>query len=324
MTATCNLCSSNITKERFPGIKCGGNCEKLFHIKCARISDDLLQVIKNRSANWLCEDCRSTSNQSNIVDDDDSSEPAHNVLSLSDIMIQLKLMEKKLTALDELKAIVSSLMSENADIKSRVHILEDQLLKQTTKFHHLEADCDFPKQQENACRIIICGLPLKHGDVKGLVINTIKKIGVDIQTDDLVSVEPIHKNINVSRNNNTIKPFLNDFFNVKLSSVELKNNILEQMRKKKVLSTRDLDVLLPQNHPEQRIYIMHQLTSFQTHLYREAKIIKSKFNYKYLWCKSGQIFLRKSTESDVHRIRSFNDIFRLNRIHHPVENITAR
>lgn len=94
MSATCNTCSSNITKGRFPGVKCGGPCEKPFHIKCARISDDLLQGINNRSVNWLCEDCRTTSNQSIMDDDQILSDSGNTNVSLSDVMILLKRMEK--------------------------------------------------------------------------------------------------------------------------------------------------------------------------------------------------------------------------------------
>lgn len=94
MVATCCMCSGNITKERFPGLKCGGLCDRPFHAKCAGISDQMLQGVKNRSVNWVCEECRSTTNQSMIDCDDDTSDIETIDISLVDIMKQLKRMEK--------------------------------------------------------------------------------------------------------------------------------------------------------------------------------------------------------------------------------------
>lgn len=316
--STCYMCSTNITKAKYPGIKCGGLCDKTFHIKCANISEELLNGIKSRSANWLCQVCRKTANQSLLVDEDDNSEATNNLPSLSDVMILLKRMENKLSALEDMKAMVLSLASDNQLLTSRVNALENQLSNYTTKMHLLEAENDKPNQQLNSCSITIVGLPCKHDDIRDVVINTIKKIGVAIQYDDIVSIHEIFRNSNtVSSNKHKSKSLPRDLLVVKFSTIDIKNNILFNMRKTKSLSTKDLDVILPQNHPEQRIFIMHRLTAFQSQLYREAKKIKTTFNYKYLWCKNGQIYLRKSADSDVHRIHSLNDIFRLHNPQNP-------
>lgn len=194
--------------------------------------------------------------------------------------------------------------------------MEEQIHIQNYKVHKIEADNDKPNQMVNVSSLAITGLPMKHGDIRGLIINTFQKVNVNIQPDDIVSIDEIHRNKKpASSNNNTAKMIFHDFFLVKLNNIDLKNNILTQMRKKKSLTTKELDVCLPINHPEQRIFIMHHLTKFQSQLYREAKNIKIKYNYKYLWCKDGNIYLRKSAESDVHRIYSYNDIFRLRNLH---------
>lgn len=321
--SSCNMCSTNITKAKFPGINCAGPCNKLFHIRCAQISDDLMLRIKDRSASWLCLKCRDTSNQSIIEGEDDVSDAQIVLPSLSDIMFQLKCMDRKLSALEALKAMVTSLVSENKELKTRIDKLESQLLNNTTKLHLLEAENDKPNQQQNASSITITGLPINHGDIRGVIINTIKKLGVEINTDDIVSIQGKQKSntdLEPGSNNNRSKPVLKSLFIVKLKNVELKNNILAQTKKHKTLSCKDLDVSLPVNHPMQRIFVMHYLTSFQSKLYHEAKNIKLKYNYKFLWCKNGQIYLRNSEGSNAHRIQSFCDIFRVASSHHPIEN----
>lgn len=223
-----------------------------------------------------------------------------------------------------MKTCVASLKFENDEIKSRMCLLEEQLLKQASKLHQLEADVDKPIQQQNISSIVISGLPSNHEDIRSLIICVIKKFGVNLSSDDIVSVEAIHKKImSATANQNNSKLLQKDFFIVKLNSTQLKNNILTQTRKHKSLSTADLDVPLPINHPVQRIYIMHKLSAFQSRLYREAKNIKTLYKYNYLWCKAGQIYLRKSAESDVHRIYSFNDIFRIKNIHNPIVGNTS-
>lgn len=295
MSATCSICSSNITKGRFPGIKCSGPCDKFYHVRCAKISDDLLRNIKNRSVNWLCETCRVECSQSVI--DNEVSDAEYDV-SLADIMRQLKKMESKLSALEELK-------SENAALTFKIKQLEEQYTLQSSKLYSMEADIDKPNQLQNATSISISGLPAVHGDIRGMILNTIRKIEDSIQADDIISIK------NIQRKSNNRTSVLHNIFIVKLSSAELQQAILSQMRKIKTLHTKDLDVILPQNHPAQQIHIMQRLTKFQARLYHEAKKIKTEYHYKFLWCKSGQIYLRESTDSDALRIHSMNDLFRL-------------
>lgn len=320
MAAICHMCTTKITKERFPGVKCGGSCENLFHISCAGISKQLVDDIKNQSANWLCADCRLFANQSILVDDEVIVEST-NTIKLVDIMNLLRRMESKLSSLDTLKQHIEAIEFENTALNTKIKKLEDQIVIQNHKLHDIQANMDKPNQIKNAANIVIRGLPLNHEDHRGLIIDTICKIGVSIQADDILSIEAIHRtNKTVPTNNDSrtqSKAISHDFFIVKFKSAVLKNNILTQMTKKKSLFTNELDVILPLNHPEQRIFVMQHLTVFQAQLYRDAKNIKIKFNFKFLWCKSGQIYLRKSTDTDVYRISSFNDIFRLQNVDVP-------
>ena len=122
---------------------------------------------------------------------------------------------------------------------------------------------------------------MKHGDIHGLIVNTISKVVQSIQADDIISIQQINRSSNRPQPNKTITNMMSDnFFIVTLKSTELQTEILSQMRKKKTLLTTNLDIILPRDHPEQRIFIMQHLTRLQTLLYREVKHIKTKYKYK--------------------------------------------
>lgn len=317
MTVTCRSCGANITKKgRLPGIKCSGPCENFYHVKCACISQELLSDINNRTVNWLCESCRLQSSQS-VIDNEISDSECDVNVSLADIMIQLKRMEKKLSALDKVKDAVHTLQAANDALTSKLKHLEDQFSIHSAKLHQMEADYDKPAQMLNASSITISGLPMEHVDISGMIFNTISKVENSIQPDDILSIEPIRRNVSkttLNKTNNYVTR--HNFFIVKLKSIDLQQKVLTQMRKIKTLYTKDLDIILPQNHREHQIHIMHRLSKFQSQLYHEAKNIKLSSNFKYLWCKAGQIYLKKSADSDVYRIHSMNDIFRIQNIIH--------
>lgn len=335
----CAQCVRVITEAQ--GYFCCDKCLNSFHAKCKNIlGQNITRLAQN--ATWFCSDgCLSLQQPANDVNDADSNLPPGNnnnnddhnsnnidnnnsdltinlpnSPSLSDVMTLLLRMEKKLSALDDMQALVSSLASKNEVLVSRVNTLENELLKLSSKFNLLEAAGDQPHQQLNSSSITIIGLPCKSDDTRDVIINAINKIGVEITFDDIVSINEIHKKSSgaLSKDSKS-KSHEQNLLVVKFTTAEIKNNILLHMRERKSLSTKDLDVFLPQNHPEQRIFIMHRLTAFQSLLYREAKKIKTMFNFKYLWCKNGQIYLRKSADFDAHRIHSLNDIFRLQRLH---------
>ncbi len=76
----------------------------------------------------------------------------------------------------------------------------------------------------------------------------------------------------------------------KFKDLECKQNFLFKKYEKRSLLSREVGLNVS---ADQQLYIRDQLTNYKMKLYREARIIKEKYNYKYLWMKNAKIYLRK-------------------------------
>lgn len=313
--SNCVMCSKNITKERFPGIKCA-TCEQIYHIKCADVSEQILLGLKNGSTTWLCPKCRTGPNCS-IVDCDDEIDmlTCPDNPKLNDVVAILKGIQKQLAdlkkstsylcdTLDHVQATTAALTLENKCLKKQLHQFEMIQAEQDTKINYMEAEMDRPNQILNKNNIIIGGLPHNRDDIESVVMNISIKIGVHINKDDIISVKQMFQN------NSTQSLFKNAFI-ITLKTLELKMKILNSMRTKKTFYTRELDGDVSADISNCRIFILHHFTKFQSRLYNEAKKIKSEGNFQFLWSKDNNIYLRKTTDSKIYHIFSFNDTNRI-------------
>lgn len=309
MPLLCVTCTKNITVERFPGVKCS-SCMKTFHIKCVGASDDLVRNINSGSASWICQSCRNSSSRRSIIDYSESGTTAdptlHDVMAaLNSLREKFSVMENSLQymsgTIDELKNQVSLLTKENSTIKKKMIDMERDHDEYVHKISWLEANADVNNQLNIANNIIMCGLPVEIADTNNIFISIAGKLGVDISINDINSIVKLnHKNAN------TTNSFKNAFI-IKLNTIELKNTILNNFRKKKSLFLDEIDV----SYGKVRIILLHQFTQFQSKLYNEAKQFKTKHNYRFLWCINNRILLRSQPEAIVHHIRTFGDLARL-------------
>ena len=320
MPGNCEKCLKGITSSRFPGISCG-LCLSVYHIKCAEISDEVLSEIKNGSATWHCPDCRTVSNSSIIKGPDDGIDILTEtpIPNIGDLMAILKGMQRQLDSLknsmnfvckstDDLKVAISVLTNDAQRSDQRLKFLERKSEEQQVKINTIEAQLDRPLQEQNQSNIVVCGIPPNYNDISSLVINIGNVIGVQILEDDIISVnQMVHRKQTDS--------VLKNSFIIKLKTVELKNLILSSFRKKKTLHFHELAADFSMALKNQKIFILHHFTKFQSTLYNAAKTIKREHNFHFLWYKNNNIFLRQTAESRIYQISSLNDINRLNIIH---------
>jgi len=73
--------------------------------------------------------------------------------------------------------------------------------------------------------------------------------------------------------------------------------------KVKILDSRKIiRNLSPKNigmEPEVSIYIRENLTSKSSVLFKQARDFRNQYNYKFVWTKNGQIFLRKNESEKI-------------------------
>ena len=59
------------------------------------------------------------------------------------------------------------------------------------------------------------------------------------------------------------------------------------------------------------LFINENLTKQRKALFMEAKTLKKKFNYQYLWTNKGEIYTRKNKESQALKISNQKDLSRI-------------
>ena len=59
------------------------------------------------------------------------------------------------------------------------------------------------------------------------------------------------------------------------------------------------------------LFINENVTKQQKTLFMEAKTLKKKFNYQYLWTNKGETYTKKNKESQVLKISDQNDLSRI-------------
>ena len=329
MSGNCEKCLKSITKGR-PGVKCG-NCISVFHVKCADIVDEVLKDLKAGSTTWLCPDCRSTSNTSII--DDTVPINAHDVLSdittpnfadivtiLKGIQIQLDSLKNSVNflcnSLDEIKLTVADLNKDAQHSNQRLELLEKKSEAQAEQINSMEALLDRPTQELNQNNIILCGIPPNSEDIPSIIMN-IANLGVTITKEDLIYIKQM-SHIKQSTS------LLNNAFIVKLKTIEIKNLLLSSFRKRKTIFFHELATGFSAALQNQRIFLLHHLTKFQSRLYNAAKIVKNKLNFKYLWCKNNKIYLREKSDSRVYQIDSFNHINQFDNFQQQLDSASIR
>lgn len=315
MSSKCKICDQAIKNVRAPGALCGGACGKVFHVKCAGISDILYNDLKNGSASWICTSCRPESRKSIVVPDDDSDIDIllrNKSPELKDVLLMLAKVYKKITdiessqnfvcsKIDECNQQINNLISENSMLSAKVAVLERKAVRYESKLNALEANLD--KQNQNLIEndIIIKGFPEKCDNYQQIIMKCFSLINSNVPADDIASI----KQISLKSKANLPE---SSFYIVSLKSKQIKQNILNSFRKKRKLFIHELDEQFSESFRNQRIHIMHRFTKLQSALYKEAKQIKADFNFAFLWVKDGQILLRKDDKSNVCFINSFNDI----------------
>lgn len=316
----CSKCQAGVTGNRNnPGISCGGSCNGYFHITCANIPLDLLDHIRDKTAAWICDSCK-TSKRRSIIDGTESS--IETVLDtpsgLPEILSVLNDLRNRIinvensqqyvsNTFDDFKQQISLVLEENNLLKKKIRQLESKLSGYDTKINKIEAEMDKDFQRSIKNDVVVSGLPA-NTELKDEIISSLLR-ALEIKADDSGIQSSFMVNSNEQHRTNTLKKPL---LIIKTNSLDYKNNILLKFKNKtknrNFLRSSDLEINWPSQHKTQNIFIMDHLSPFQTKLYAEAKKIKQKFNLKFLWCKQGKILLRRDSESNIYHINSMNDI----------------
>nr|CAH7759959.1 unnamed protein product [Callosobruchus chinensis] len=292
----CGKCKASITKTQY-SLKCAGDCGKSYHKKCSGLSDAQFLAYEKRIANdkWICSSCAKSkllveSGESDSSDDESAENPSNGKI-LKVLNSRFAELEKAITfngdMMEALQETIKAITEENKTLKKQ----QDQL---KTRVTDLEKEVNIIKKkmlkEENEGRkknIIIMGL---KGD-KDAEIN-VKKIFTKMEQDAddyTLSVLP------TSSSQKAV-------IVVQFQKEEQRNAILDKGKKLK-LDGQNCNI----SDSTSRIYINEDLSREVRDAFKYARELK-KEGFKYVWCKNGQVYVRKEEGGAVVRVYSHADV----------------
>lgn len=201
---------------------------------------------------------------------------------------------------------VSFLANQFDDMNKKIKIIEQQNKTITNeneqmqqRISYLEINYYRQQQQQLNTHLTIHGIPKQQNEnLENIVINTVKVLNNNITTKEIKSVRRM--NNNNSRTNNS--PILV----VEFMTNPIKQEIQQQFKENGPIMLNQ--IFTTTKNETTKIYINEYLTDYTRNLLTEAKKLKTKYNFKYVWVKNGLIYAREKDGSDIIKILHHNSI----------------
>lgn len=201
--------------------------------------------------------------------------------------------------IDTINSQLNKLNDEQLHVRKDVNILNEQYLQHSTQISKLEAEVDAFNQRMLQNNVIIAGLP-HNVDPKEVLNNMMTKLNTNCTVADVYNAEFIKTKTPKSTGNTDTNLML-----VKFNTYEAKMDFITKKKEKQSLLCSEISL---NTSSDKQVYVRDHLTSFKINIFKQAREFKEKYNYKYLWLKNSNIFLRKSDHSKVYTIKTQLDM----------------
>ena len=193
----------------------------------------------------------------------------------------------------------SSFQRELRGIRKRLDDIEESRGK-------LEVAVDEMQDYSYAFNIKILGVPeLKvnedASETSNLCVNLFNRMGANITIND---IDIAHRVSFRDSSRSEPKPIICKFVR-RLA----RNNLMVVRRQASSVAAREIG--LEESRDMSKILILDHLTPRMQELYGNAKSIKTRFGFQFFWAKNGTIFLRRSEDSRLLKIRRPDDLSRI-------------
>lgn len=169
-----------------------------------------------------------------------------------------------------------------------------------TRLANIETFFFQQQQQQLQNHVTIHGIRAEQGeDLKQTIINTAKILNVDVTKESIISARRMNNN----NNPNTPTIIVTEFH-----TTEIKNKILQNAKVNGPIMLNQLKN--SPNNENKKIYINEYLNTYTKTLYENAKKLKLNNQYKFVWVKHGNIYIRKNETSNIIRVKHQNDVNR--------------
>lgn len=216
-------------------------------------------------------------------------------------------MRDVMTKLNDLVNSINHMSSLQDETLKRLVALkkENKTLKETnnslnTRLANMESFFYQQQQQQLVNHVTIHGIKREQGeDLHQTIINAIKIININIVKEDIRSARRMNNNNNINTNTPTI-------IIAELRNTEMKNLILQTAKTNGPIMLNQLKQ--SPNAESKKIYINEYLNNYTKSLYENAKKLKLNNQFKFVWVKHGNIFVRRNETSNIIRVKHQNDI----------------
>lgn len=322
--AKCAKCNKLVNRKS-PGLQCG-KCNKWMHSSCASISNDQLAALyTTEAADWKCRGCIGSAKQKRISvilpdEDEDNTDTdsvtpgpgpildANSQKILTTVLATIR-REIKDTIQEELKKTLQFYSDKIDDYQNtmdkceeKIKTMENQYKDLNNKYLHMKNNYEAfyiklnsIEQNKLENTLEICGIPREEGEN---LIEKTNKIGEIIKQDSADVVKVFRKEYKApaarKRNSSTVV-------------VQLREGRRDQW-----LDAAKTSTITPRHIGQDgdgRIYLREALTPATAYLLWKTKSeLKDTNIVQFVWCKRGNILIRKSEKDKIHIVRSENDV----------------
>lgn len=319
----CVCCNKNITRTN-NGSTCA-ECKNHFHFKCVGLSGiALANILNGKTAQWFCNGCedksKSRSNNSSQLSSSNRSSVGANISNvqlnkISSVVDELQIEVKKIFdnqnnvfqsfdvingKLNEFQSVSSALKNHNI----RINQLEDDRLIVHDVMKDLENRLDSIEQSKLSNSVELTGIPFADNEiVLDLILNICNKLNTVITSEDLLSYHR-KKFASVSNTLGSKLPPIIVFF----KCVQKRNELLASFRARRGIKLAEIGF----DGDDKHFFINENLTNTRRRLFFTAKNFQKANNYKFLWTRNGNIFLKKGDGFGVINIDLHTDFAALN------------
>lgn len=307
-TIKCCSCEMNITKTQ-SSLQCI-ECEHWFHKSCTKLTNKEYDAFSDKKSKqrWTCFICKQDSSSESPSSDEETSDKEKNIVKrnrkssnhnpsnhemLEIIMTKFEKLEESVqfttNIMDDMKKSLQDIVSENIKLKKEQQSLKNKMKELEGRLVHVENNIEREEIDKRKCNIVIVGLKDKQS-LQENVKKVFQKLDPEIKSDGY-SILTVPKKSPSS-------PVI-----VRFNKLQIVERMMELRKRKKTLTTIECGI----DGESRNIYFNEDLPKATRDLYKKARELKGK-NYKYVWCKNGQIFVRKDEGDEAVKINSVEQI----------------
>lgn len=278
-------------------------CQTCFHYDCAGIREAAFKKLAmERRQQWKCQKCRvnpSPSEEKNELMFEEGNVTLQNIgEKLGDLCRHMneltKALEFQSARYDKLFEALEQERARNKEHEKKITKLENENKQLVEKLNETEHHVNNLDQYGRNRNIEIHGVQERVGeDLKQLVIEMGKLLNIDCCEKDIDVVHRVP-----ARQPNKRKAIIVQFTTRTCRDVWLKKRITGLVSNNLISGSDD-----------EGLFINVNLSAYNRELAWKARVFAKRYRYKFCWVNgNGNIFLRKSEESQIVNIKNETDI----------------